>query len=103
MAILDPIKDYKAWARMTEPLLANRRVFFWGDIRSGAMIYGDPTMPVLTAPSDLQRLGPEDCLVVTDRRCKVGIDGLDALTMGRFKTIHHHQQGGDGLQVIAPR
>jgi hypothetical protein len=102
MAILNPAKDYKAWARATEPLLANRQVYFWGDIRSGAMIYSDRMMPVLTTPNELQRLGPEDRLIVTDRRWKPGIDGLDATFMGRYKTIYHHPQGSDGLQVISP-
>jgi 4-amino-4-deoxy-L-arabinose transferase-like glycosyltransferase len=102
MAILDPAKDYKSWARATEPLLADRQVYFWGDIRSGAMIYSDRMMPVITTPNELQRLGPEDRLIVTDRRWKAGIDGLDATCMGHYKTIYHHPQGGDGLQVLAP-
>lgn len=103
MAILDPVKDYKSWARATEPMLAHRQVYFWGDIRSGAMIYSDRLMPVLTTPADLQKLGPEDRLIVTGRRWRAGTDGLDADTMGRFTLVYHHQQGGDGLQILAPK
>lgn len=102
MVRLDPLKDYKGWADQTEPFLANRRVFFWGDIRSGAMIYSDRLMPVLTTTTELGALGPEDRLIVTDRRWKPGTQGLDLITMGKFRAVYRQQQGGDGMQVLAP-
>lgn len=99
---LDPLKDYQGWARETEPLLANRRVFFWGDIRSGAMIYSDRLLPVLSSSTELAALGPADRLVATDRQWKPGIKGLDRVVIGKFQTIYRQRQGGDGLQILVP-
>jgi hypothetical protein len=99
---LDPLKDYQGWAHKTEPLLANHRVYFWGDLRSGAIIYSDRLTPVISDPVRLAALGPDDRLIVADRRWKPGIQGLDVATMNRFQSIYHHQQGGDGLQILAP-
>lgn len=97
---LDPLKDYQGWAHQTEPLLANHRVYFWGDIRSGATIYSDRIVPVLTSPAQLAVLGPDDLLIATDRRWKPGIQGLDMAIIGKFQTIYRQPQGGDGLQIL---
>lgn len=99
---LDPLKDYQGWACQTEPLLANHRVYFWSEIRSGATVYSDRILPVLTSPTQLAALGPDDLLIATNRRWKPGIQGLDIATIRKFHTIYRQPQGGDGLQILKP-
>lgn len=99
---LDPLKDYRGWAVQTEPLLQGRRVYFWGDIRSGAMIYSDRLMPVIADPARLRALGSEDRLISTRRRWKPGTHGLDESVQRKFQVIYEQQQGGDGLLLLAP-
>lgn len=66
------------------------------------MIYSDRLMPVLTTNAELDALGPGDRLIVTDRRWKPGIQGLDVITMDKFRSVYRQQQGGDGMQILAP-
>lgn len=99
---LDPVKSYREWARHSEPYLEGRRAFFWGDIRSGAMIYSDHYLPVLATPTQLKDLQPGDRLVATRRRWKTGIHGLDESTLKGFRVVYEQPQGGDGLMILTP-
>ena len=99
---LDPLKNYRGWAKQTESLLNQHQVYFWGEIRSGAMIYSDRLLPVLTTKAQLAALGPADRLIVTNRRWRLGVQGLDQATLDQFRTIYRQPQGGDELQILAP-
>jgi 4-amino-4-deoxy-L-arabinose transferase-like glycosyltransferase len=97
---LDPQKDYKAWTAAAEPLMKGRQVYFWDEIRSGAMIYSDRLMPELRSRDELARLGPEDRLVVIRSRWEVGHQGLKAEDMAAFEPVLEQPQGGDVWMLL---
>ncbi|HJW09400.1 MAG TPA: glycosyltransferase family 39 protein [Holophagaceae bacterium] len=92
---LDAQKDYKAWTAAAAPLMRGRQVYFWDEIRSGAMIYTDQFMPEIRKPEELARLGPEDRLVVIRSRWEAGHLGLRAEDMAAFEPVLEQPQGGD--------
>lgn len=92
---LDPQKDYKGWTAAAAPMMHGRQVYFWDEIRSGAMIYTDQRMPEIRTPEGLAKLGPEDRLVVIRSRWEEGHLGLTRADMAAFEPVLERPQGGD--------
>jgi 4-amino-4-deoxy-L-arabinose transferase-like glycosyltransferase len=97
---LDPQKGYRAWTARVEPLVAGKKVYFWGEIRSGAMIYLDLQMPEIRQAKALSTLSPEDRMVVIRSRWVPGYQGLTQDAMGAFEPLVEHAQGSDTWMLL---
>ena len=103
LRLLDPQKDFREWHQRTEPLLAGRQAFFWGDIRSGAMIYSDRLLPELHGHGQLPALPAGTFLVTPEKRWRAGFEGLQPREMQAFEPVCRQSQGGDGLLLLRRR
>lgn len=92
---LDAQKGPKAWTAAAAPHLQGRRVWFWGEIRSAAMVYTGHLMPELRAAKDLAKVDPADRIVVIRSRWKAGYQGLSPEEMARFEPVMEKPLGGD--------
>ncbi|HET8714951.1 MAG TPA: hypothetical protein VFM16_03930, partial [Holophagaceae bacterium] len=92
---LDPQKDTKRWTAAAAPLMAGHPVYFWDEIRSGAMLYTDRLMPEVRSDAGLLALHPGDRLVVIATRWKPGHLGLRPETMAAFQPLASVPQGED--------
>jgi hypothetical protein len=100
---LDPLKDYRDWHARTEATLAGREAFFWGEIRSGAMIYSDRFLPEIRTRQGLAALPVGTLLVTPQKRWRMGFEGLEASDMASFEEVCQQSQGGDGLILLRRR
>lgn len=92
---LDPQKDTKRWTTLALPLMEGHPVYFWGEIRSGAMIYTDLIMPEIRTGPGLLSLKPGDRLVVIESRWHSGDWGLTDSIKAQFEPLARVPQGGD--------
>ncbi|MBS1785692.1 MAG: glycosyltransferase family 39 protein [Acidobacteria bacterium] len=92
---LDPQKDTKRWTEAALPLMEGHPVYFWDEIRSGAMLYTPRTMPEIRSDAGLLAMKPGDRLVVIASRWEPGHLGLTPSTMGEFQPMLSMKQGGD--------
>ncbi|MBS1766063.1 MAG: glycosyltransferase family 39 protein [Acidobacteria bacterium] len=92
---LDPQKDTRRWTAAAAPLMAGHSVFFWGEIRSGAMLYMDRKMPEVRTNAQLLALEPGDLLVVIASRWRSGESGLTPETLRSFEPLLRVDQGED--------
>lgn len=92
---LDPQKDTKRWTAAAAPLMAGHPVYFWDEIRSGAMLYTDRLMPEVRSDAGLRALRPGDRLVVIATRWEPGHLGLTPATMAAFQPLVSVPQGED--------
>ncbi|HJV90863.1 MAG TPA: hypothetical protein VJ623_11200 [Holophagaceae bacterium] len=99
--VLDARKGYQGWTAAAKPVLEGRKVWFWGEIRSGGMIYLDTLMPELRASAGLAQVGAEDRLVVIASRWRPGYQGLDKAAMAEFEPVLVQLQGEDRWLVMA--
>ena len=100
---LDPQKDSKRWTAAASPLMQGHPVYFWDEIRSGAMLYTDLKMPEVLSDEGLLALKPGDRLVVIASRWKPGHLGLTPGTMAAFKPLLKMDQGGDAWVLMERR
>lgn len=104
-AILNPKKDYKAWSERLESFWRPDHSFFWGEIRSGAIVYSDHLLPVITSPNQLSALATEDpgSIVITTRRQWVtGCYSLDETTMNKFKPLYCQSDDEGSMIILKP-
>ena len=100
---LDPQKDTKRWTAAALPLMAGHPVYFWDEIRSGAMLYTDLKMPEIRSSAGLLALKPGDRLVVIASRWNPGHLGLTPDAMAAFQPILKLDQGGDVWMLMERR
>lgn len=100
---LDPQKDSKRWTAAALPLMEGHAVYFWDEIRSGAMLYTDRTMPEIRTDDGLLALKPGDRIVVIATRWEPGHLGLTASTMAEFRPLLTMKQGGDDWMLMERR
>jgi 4-amino-4-deoxy-L-arabinose transferase-like glycosyltransferase len=100
---LDPQKDTKRWTEAALPFLQGHPVYFWDEIRSGAMLYTDLKMPEVRSDEGLRALKPGDRLVVIATRWEPGHLGLKAETMACFQPLLKVDQGGDTWMLMERR
>ncbi len=99
--ILDGRKGYHAWTSAAAPVLEGRKAWFWGEIRSGGMVYMDTLMPEIRLSADLGKVKDEDRIVVIASRWVPGYQGLDAAAMSAFEPVLVQPQGADRWLVMA--
>ena len=98
--ILDPVKNYRRWSSLAEPLLQGRQVYFWQTIRSGAMVYTSHRMPELRTLAELDsRLRAEDRLVAMAQDWRP----LPGQIRSRFEVILRVAVGGDDILLLGKR
>ena len=78
-------------------------VYFWDEIRSGAMLYTDMKMPEVRSDEGLRSLKPGDRLVVIATRWEPGHLGLTRETMAEFQPLAKVDQGEDVWMLMARR
>ena len=78
-------------------------VYFWDEIRSGAMLYTDLKMPEVRSDEGLLALKPGDRLVVIATRWEPGHLGLKPGTMASFQPLLKLDQGGDTWMLMERR
>ena len=100
---LDPQKDTRRWTAAALPLMEGHPVYFWDEIRSGAMIYTDLKMPEIRDDAGLASLKPGDRLVVIATRWEPGYGGLRPETMASFQPLLKLDQGGDVWMLLEKR
>ncbi len=100
---LDPQKDTKQWTTAALPLMEGHPVYFWDEIRSGAMLYTNRTMPEIRTDAALLALKPGDRVVVIATRWEPGHLGLTASTMAEFHPLLTMKQGGDDWMLMERR
>lgn len=100
---LDPQKDTKLWTAAAAPLMRGHPVYFWDEIRSGAMLYTDLKMPEVRSDAGLLALEPGDRLVVIASRWEPGHLGLTAGTMAAFRPLVRVDQGEDVWMLMERR
>ena len=100
---LDPQKDTKRWTAAALPLMEGHPVYFWDEIRSGAMIYTGLKMPEVRSSEGLLALKPGDRLVVIASRWNPGHLGLTPDAMAAFRPILTLDQGGDVWMLMERR
>ena len=93
---LDPVKNYRRWSTLVEPLIQGRQVYFWQTIRSGAMVYTSHAMPELRTLKALDGLSSEDRLVSMGQDWKP----LPAQVRNRFEVILQVPVGGDDILLL---
>ncbi|HET6330620.1 MAG TPA: glycosyltransferase family 39 protein [Holophagaceae bacterium] len=101
--MLDPQKDTQRWTAGALPLMQGHRVYFWDEIRSGAMLYTDIKMPEVLSDEGLLALKPGDRLVVIESRWEPGHLGLKPGTMSSFQPLLKLGQGGDTWMLMERR
>ena len=100
---LDAQKDTKRWTAAALPLMQGHPVYFWDEVRSGAMLYTDIKMPEIRSDEGLLALKPGDRLVVIATRWEPGHLGLTAGTMASFQPLLKLDQGGDQWMLLEKR
>lgn len=100
---LDPQKDTRRWTVAALPLMQGHPVYFWDEIRSGAMLYTDLKMPEVRSDEGLLALKPGDRLVVIESRWEPGHLGLKVETMASFQPLLKLDQGGDQWMLLEKR
>lgn len=95
--------DTRRWTNAALPLMQGHPVYFWDEIRSGAMLYTDLKMPEIRSDEGLLALKPGDRLVVIASRWEPGHLGLQAGTMASFQPLLKMDQGGDSWMVLERR
>jgi len=100
---LDPQKDTRRWTAAALPLMQGHSVYFWDEIRSGAMLYTDLKMPEVLSDEGLLALKPGDRLVVIATRWEPGHLGLREETMASFQPLLKLEQGGDTWMLMERR
>jgi 4-amino-4-deoxy-L-arabinose transferase-like glycosyltransferase len=100
---LDPQKDTQRWTSAALPLMQGHPVYFWDEIRSGAMLYTDIKMPEILSDEGLLALKPGDRLVVIESRWEPGHLGLRPGTMSSFQPLLKLDQGGDTWMLMERR
>ncbi len=100
---LDSQKDSKRWTAAALPLMQGHPVYFWDEIRSGAMLYTDLKMPEIRDDEALAALKPGDRLVVIATRWEPGHLGLKPETMASFQPLLKLDQGSDTWMLMERR
>ena len=100
---LDAQKDTRRWTAAALPLMEGHRVYFWDEIRSGAMLYTDLEMPEVRSDGGLLALKPGDRLVVISSRWVPGHLGLKPGTMASFQPLLKLDQGEDAWMLLERR
>ncbi len=100
---LDPLKDTQRWTAAAGPLMQGHPVYFWDEIRSGAMLYTKLKMPEIRSEEGLLALKPGDRIVVIRSRWEAGHLGLTTGTMAAFEPLVQVDQGGDIWMLMARR
>ena len=102
--LLDPQKNYRAWSRAVQPLIAGRQVYYWQTIRSGVMVYTDHLMPEIRSRAELDRqLGPEQRLVAMDREWSSDAWGMDAQARKDYEILLRMGVGGGDTLLLRRR
>ena len=95
--------DTRRWTTEALPFMEGHPVYFWDEIRSGAMLYTDLKMPEVRTNEGLLALHPGDRLVVIASRWEPGHLGLQASTMAVFQPLLKVDQGGDTWMLMERR
>jgi 4-amino-4-deoxy-L-arabinose transferase-like glycosyltransferase len=98
---LDPVKGYKEWTSIVQPLLQGRQVYFWQTIRSGPMVYTDHLMPELHSWQELEtQLKPGDRLVTMAREWKQDEWGMTPQRRAQFEVVLARPVGGGEVLLL---
>ncbi|HTL97870.1 MAG TPA: glycosyltransferase family 39 protein [Holophagaceae bacterium] len=100
---LDAQKDTRRWTEAALPLMQGHPVYFWDEVRSGAMLYTDLKMPEIRSDAGLLALRPGDRLVVIATRWEPGHLGLRPGTMASFQPLVKLDQGEDVWMLMEKR
>ena len=99
---LDPQKDTKRWTAEAMPLIQGRPVYFWQEIRSGAILYTGLKMPEVWTTEGLLAMKPGDRLVVIGSRWNERL-GVTPQAAAAFQPLLTLDQGGDVWMLMERR